>query len=123
MTQDERDKLLQNLATGQADMQVSQGETNLIIDKIHRGLYGEPENNTIGLIKQQENDDEKFNDIETKVKSFTDEIKANTNFRKSIAKAGKNTLKSLGIGAVPAIATIIAFFEKIKQFFISILHL
>jgi len=123
MKQDERDDLLQTLANGQVTMQQSQAEAKLVIAKIHRGLYGEPENNVIGLIEDQKNDEKKFKELGTKVDNFSKRIEANTKFRNAATKVGKNTLKTLGVGAIPSIGGVVAYFKEIKQFLITLFHL
>ena len=109
MEQAQRDELLLKLSDGQDLMHIN-------IAHLNRGIYGDPENNAIGLIERQKNDDDKFTNLDTELKGIVDEVKANTKCRKKITKVGKIGLKSLGVGTLAGGTTITVFFEKIKVF-------
>lgn len=116
MNQAKRDQLLETLAAGQTTMQTA-------IDKIHRGLYGEEENNTTGLIAEQKADQDRFAGLDGVLLNFETRIADNEKFKKDVKKAGKNTLKALGAGTAAGGSVVTVFFDQLKQFFINIFHL
>lgn len=116
MKQVERDELLQKLADGQTLMHDK-------IAKIERGLYGEPENNTLGLIGEQRADNEKFNRVYDTLNRHDERISDNEKFKKNVKKVGKNTLKIVGGSTVVGGGTVAVFLQQIKQFLITLFHI
>lgn len=112
MKQIERDNILTGLKQGQADMQSD-------IEIVKRGLYGDKDNDTPGLIKRQGLDDKKFEAFMTQMKSMNTEIKTNSRFVKKV----KNITKMSGAGGATAtVAAIAVFFKQIKELLTSLFN-
>jgi len=110
MKQIDRDNLLLGLEKGQEGMQSD-------LSMVKRGLYGDKDNDALGLIERQALDDKKFEAFMDQMKSMNKEVKTNSRFRNKV----KNITKLSGAGGATAtVAAIALFFKQIKELLTSL---
>ncbi len=86
------------------------------ISIIKRGVYGDKDNDTPGLMTRQGKDDEKFEVYQNQMLAMNTSIHANTKFRK---KAGKVSKWITGGGATATVISIVAFYKQIREALVS----